>query len=58
MESAEETGCFIVEGPQMPQLGAQVLLQKGGILRGNDTVRFAFLGKGESAHGPGPARGL
>lgn len=57
MELAEEKGCLIVEGPQMPQQGAQVFSQNGGIVRGNDAIRFAFLGKGESAHGPGAGQG-
>lgn len=58
MELAEQLGCLTAEGPQMPQQGPQVLAQEGGILRGNNAARFAFLGEGESAHGPGAGGGL
>lgn len=58
MELAEQLGCLTAEGPQMPQQGPQVLAQEGGILRGNNAARFAFLGEGKSAHGPGAGGGL
>lgn len=57
MELAEQLGCLTAEGPQMPRQGPQVLSQEGGILRGNAAARFAFLGEGESAHGPGAGGG-